>query len=153
MLTSCDLRGRACATLQQTHEKGSVRSTHLLFAPKQYRPSKLVCPAALLATSGGLVIGDADDVASLSSMLARAIGEVRRVADGGGRLISQVPLVRGEDGAWVELTWPYALAWQVADAAGAAAWLRENGIAVERLAAGGAYSHEAILDGARHWLL
>ena len=45
----------------------------------------------------------------------------------------------------------YALAWQVADPAAGAAWLAENGIPVTR--AGSGYAGEALLDGARHWLV
>ena len=46
----------------------------------------------------------------------------------------------------------YALAWQIADPAAGAAWLGENGIPVA-LVPGSNYSHEAVLDGARHWFV
>ncbi len=47
----------------------------------------------------------------------------------------------------------YALAWQVADPAASAAWLAENGIPVAPSPAGSGYACEALLDGARHWLV
>jgi hypothetical protein len=47
----------------------------------------------------------------------------------------------------------YALAWRVADAEGTAKWLGENGVAVERAPGDAPYSHQALVDGARHWLV
>jgi 4-hydroxyphenylpyruvate dioxygenase-like putative hemolysin len=46
----------------------------------------------------------------------------------------------------------YALAWRIADPAAGAAWFAENGIPVAALPGGGGCSHEALLDGARHWI-
>ena len=47
----------------------------------------------------------------------------------------------------------YALAWQVADAAAGAEWLAGNGIPVAPAPSGSGYAAEALLDGARHWLV
>jgi 4-hydroxyphenylpyruvate dioxygenase-like putative hemolysin len=50
----------------------------------------------------------------------------------------------------------YALAWQVADPAAAAARFSNNhtcNLVAEPLASGGQYTHEVLLDGARHWFV
>jgi 4-hydroxyphenylpyruvate dioxygenase-like putative hemolysin len=47
----------------------------------------------------------------------------------------------------------YALAWKVADPTAAAQWFGKNGIPAERLANSRLYTHEAIIDGARHWFV
>jgi catechol 2,3-dioxygenase-like lactoylglutathione lyase family enzyme len=50
----------------------------------------------------------------------------------------------------------YALAWRVADPQALAAWFAGNGIfdlAAEPLDRAGAYTHEVVLDGARHWFV
>lgn len=47
----------------------------------------------------------------------------------------------------------YSLAWSLDDPAAGAAWLNENGIAAKPAPAGSGYAHEALLDGARHWLV
>jgi len=50
----------------------------------------------------------------------------------------------------------YALAWNVADPGAAAARFENNhtcNLAAEPLASGGAYTHEVLLDGARHWFV
>jgi hypothetical protein len=47
----------------------------------------------------------------------------------------------------------YALAWQLADADGAADWFGQNGLAVEPIAKDVAYTHQVVVDGARHWFV
>jgi 4-hydroxyphenylpyruvate dioxygenase-like putative hemolysin len=50
----------------------------------------------------------------------------------------------------------YALAWKVANPAGAADWFESNfteKLGVEALVASGQYTHGLTLDGARHWLV
>jgi 4-hydroxyphenylpyruvate dioxygenase-like putative hemolysin len=47
----------------------------------------------------------------------------------------------------------YALAWKVADSQAAAAWFAQNDLPVERTAADAPWTHEAVVDGARHWLI
>jgi hypothetical protein len=47
----------------------------------------------------------------------------------------------------------YALAWKVADPEAAARWFGKNGICAEPVADSGLYTHEAIIDGARHWFV
>ena len=47
----------------------------------------------------------------------------------------------------------YALAWKVAEPETAARWFGQNGIAAEPVAIAGRYTHEVILDGARHWFV
>jgi 4-hydroxyphenylpyruvate dioxygenase-like putative hemolysin len=50
----------------------------------------------------------------------------------------------------------YALAWEVADPQAMATWFGANAIfeiAAEPLAGAGAYTHEVVLDGARHWFV
>jgi 4-hydroxyphenylpyruvate dioxygenase-like putative hemolysin len=50
----------------------------------------------------------------------------------------------------------YALAWKVSDPPAMAAWFADNAIfevAAEPLSSAGAYTHEVLLDGARHWFV
>lgn len=46
----------------------------------------------------------------------------------------------------------YALAWSLADPAAGAAWFSRNGLVATKLENGGPYTHELMLDGARHWV-
>jgi 4-hydroxyphenylpyruvate dioxygenase-like putative hemolysin len=45
----------------------------------------------------------------------------------------------------------YALSWKIADHAAAVKWFGQNGLPVERIAGGAPFTHELIVDGARHW--
>jgi hypothetical protein len=47
----------------------------------------------------------------------------------------------------------YALAWKVAEPETAAQWFDKNGIHAEPIANSALYTHETILDGARHWFV
>ena len=47
----------------------------------------------------------------------------------------------------------YALAWKVADPEAAARWFGKNEVHVEPVANSVSYTHETLLDGARHWFV
>lgn len=47
----------------------------------------------------------------------------------------------------------YALAWRVADSDGARTWFAQHGVQLERTRQDGTCTHEATIDGARHWFI
>lgn len=47
----------------------------------------------------------------------------------------------------------YALAWRLGDPSGAAQWFGQNGLAVERITTDAPYTHQVVVDGARHWFI
>lgn len=47
----------------------------------------------------------------------------------------------------------YALAWRIADKDGAADWFGQSGLAAARVSGEAPYTHEVMVDGARHWFV
>lgn len=118
---------------------------HIVCAPRD--------PAAAVAFLTGALGGSAGASYAID-WPQRATATPVQVAD--ARLVVLDPADRGA-GPLVDFAngpnaGVYALAWRMADPAAGAAWLGENGIPVAS-APGSDYGYEAVLDGARHWLV
>jgi 4-hydroxyphenylpyruvate dioxygenase-like putative hemolysin len=111
-------------------------------------------PAAAIAFLVEVLGGEAGAASALQWPQAAAATPVR-VADATLLILDPADRASGPVGQFVSgpNAGVYAVAWQVADAEAAAARLGEHGAAVERTAPGAPWTHQALVDGARHWFI